>query len=222
MKAAKKNTQFLDTGTEVSLQEKAFLVHGSRKVPIHAEYASKYSLFFRYLEDDPLNDSDKPVNLLIRNNGQSVEVGPCSILHEPEPRGDVGRLVFLRDVYDIRSLFNNKKLVKLQAQFDGLTEVIDRKEQIHPLFKQYTADLRYDLSVYKAVFDGLDLQYQTEPNDVRKSVQQAIIETEGSNFMNFFHDKVGELENNSGISYFAARLWREPISSREAMPVILR
>jgi extracellular factor (EF) 3-hydroxypalmitic acid methyl ester biosynthesis protein len=195
MKAAKKNTQLIGTSTEVSLQEKAFLVQGTRKVPIHAEAASKYSLFFRYLRNHPLNDSDKPFNLLIRNNGQSVEVGPCRILLEPEPGGNAGRLVFLRDVYDICSLFNEKKVVKLQSQFDELTEVIARKEHILPSFKQYTADLRYDLSVYKAVFDELDLQYQTEPDDVRKSVQQAIIETEGSNFMKFFHHKVGELED---------------------------
>jgi len=195
MKAAKKNTQPIDTSTEVSLQEKAFLVHGTRKVPIHAEFASKYSLFFRYLGNHSLNDCDKPVNLLIRNNGQSVEVGPCSILPGPGPSGKAGRLVFLRDVYDIRTLFNDKKAVKLQAQFDEVAVIMARKEQIRPLFKQYTADLRYDLSAYKMVFDELDLRYQSEPDDVKKSVQQAIIETEGSNFMKFFHDKVEELED---------------------------
>lgn len=195
MKAALKNTRLIDTSTEVSLQEKAFLVHGSQKVPIHAEFASKYSLFFRYLGNHFLKDSNKLVNLLIRNNGQSVEVGPCSILPAPGPSGNAGRLVFLRDVYDIRSLFNDKKVVKLQAQFDELAAIMARKEQIRPSFKQFTADLRYDLIAYKTVFDDLDLQYQSEPADVRKSIQQAIIETEGSNFMKFFHDKVGELEN---------------------------
>jgi hypothetical protein len=76
MEAAKKNIQTIDTRTEVSLQEKTFLVHGTKKVPISAEVASKYSLYFRYLGNHPLNDPDEPVNLLIRNNGQSVELGP--------------------------------------------------------------------------------------------------------------------------------------------------
>ena len=95
MEAAKKNIQLIDTSTEVSLQEKTFLVHGTKKVPICAEVASKYSLFFRYLENHPLNDPNEPVNLLIRNNGQSVELGPCRILPGPELNGHAGRLVFL-------------------------------------------------------------------------------------------------------------------------------
>jgi extracellular factor (EF) 3-hydroxypalmitic acid methyl ester biosynthesis protein len=195
MKAAKKKSQVIDTSAEVTRREKTFLLYGTRKVTIYPEVASKYSLFFRYLENHSLQDFDKPVNLLILNNGQSVKVGPCSILPEPGTAGNAGRLVFLRDVYDIRSLFNDNKAVKLQAQFDELAAIMARKEKVRPLFKQFTADLRYDLSAYKTAFDELDMQYQSEPDDVRESVQQAIIETEGLNFMKFFHGKVGELED---------------------------
>ncbi|MEJ2283088.1 MAG: hypothetical protein P8X85_05800, partial [Desulfobacterales bacterium] len=68
MEAAKENTQPIDFPSEVSLEEKIFLVRGTSKVPISAEYASKYSLIFRYLGNHPLLESDEPVNLLIKND----------------------------------------------------------------------------------------------------------------------------------------------------------
>jgi len=95
MEAAKKNTQPIDTRTEVSLQEKTFLVHGTRQIPIIAECASKYSLFFKYKENHDFDHSEEPVNLLIRNNDQSVELGPCRILPDSKINGYAGRLVFL-------------------------------------------------------------------------------------------------------------------------------
>jgi len=109
MEAAKKNIQPLDTRTEVSLQEKAFLVNGSRQIPIIAECASKYSLFFKYKENHDADHSEEPVNLLIRNNGQSVELGPCRILPKKKGNGYAGRLVFIHDVYDFQSLLNERQ-----------------------------------------------------------------------------------------------------------------
>lgn len=217
MEAAKNHIQLIDTSTEVSLQEKAFLVHGIRKVPICAEYASKYSLFFRYLENHPLNDPDEAVNLLIRNNGQSLELGPCRILPGPEPNGYAGRLVFLRDVYDIRSLFRDNKAVKLQSAFHDLPLIFARKENLKPAFKAYVADLKYDLQVYKGLFDDLDSKYCQEPEDVRSAVEKAIIETEGPGFRRFFEDKQDELkclvddfslqEHQRHGYYFRKQLW---------------
>jgi extracellular factor (EF) 3-hydroxypalmitic acid methyl ester biosynthesis protein len=215
--ARKKKIQLIDTRTEVSLQEKTFLVHGTRQVPIQAECASKYSIFFRYLDGHHLPDSDEPIKLLIRNNGQSVELGPCRILPSPDLKEYAGRLVFMNDVYDVECLLSTNKAIKLQAPFKELPAVMARKEKILPSFKPYTADLSYDLSAYKKVFDDLDLQYHEEPDDVRRSIQQAIIVTEGSKFIQFFHEKVEELEQLvAGFSqeehqlhgfYFRKQLW---------------
>jgi len=195
MEVAKKNTQLIDTRSEVSLQEKTFLVSGTRKVQIHADYASKYSLLFRYLENRPLIDSDQPVNLLIKNNGQSVEVGPCRILPGPEHNGHSGRLIFLHDVYDIPSLFNDNKVVKLQSVFHDLPLILARKENLKPEFKAYVADLKYDLEVYKTLFDDLDAKYCHEPDEVKSAVQNAIIKTEGPRYFQFFNHKLKKLEH---------------------------
>jgi len=217
MEAAKKNTQLIDTSTEVSLQEKTFLVRGTRKVPISAEYASKYSLIFRYIGNHPLIESDEPVNLLIKNNGQSVEVGPCRILTGPQLNGYAGRLVFLRDVYDVRSLIKDSNVTKLQSAFHDLPLIFERKAKIKPAFKAYIADLKYDLHAYKNLFDDLDSKLSNEPQEVKSAVQRAIIETEGPKYFQFFNHQLAELENLVGILsreehqrygfYFRKQLW---------------
>ena len=217
MQPAKKDIQSIDTSTEVSLQEKTFLVYGTRQIPIHAECASRFSLFFRYLENQPLHDPDEPVNLLIRNNGQSVELGPCRILPGPELNGHAGRLVFLRDVYDIRSLFKDSKIIKLQSAFQDLPLIFERKTKIKPVFKAYIADLKYDLQAYKNLFDDLDSKCADEPEEVKNAVQNAIIETEGPKYFQFFNHRLTKLENlvenfnqeehQCHGSYFRKQLW---------------
>ncbi len=219
METAKKKekAQPIDSRTEVSNQEKTFLVHGSRQVPICATYASKYSLLFRYLEDYPHNDPDQPVNLLIRNNGQSLELGPCRILPGSDVNGYEGRLVFLREVYDFQSLLKNNKVVKLQGSFSNLPQVLARKDKIRPSFKDYVANLVYDLQVYKQIFDKLDSKTAAEPEEVRRAVQEAIIRTEGPAFRRFFQNTLDELisltddftpkEHQRHGFYFRNHLW---------------
>lgn len=217
MEAAKKNTQVLDTGSEVSLQEKAFLVRGASKVPIHAEFASKYSLLFRYFKNRPLLDSDQPVNLLIKKDGQSIEVGPCRILKEPELNGYAGRLVFLDEVYDFQNLLNHNKVIKLQGLFSDLPQVMARKNKIKQPFKDYVANLAYDLQAYRQVFDSLDSATEGEPDVVKRAVQEAIIRTEGHIFRQFLQNSLAELlsliagfttaEHQRHGFYFRSQLW---------------
>jgi extracellular factor (EF) 3-hydroxypalmitic acid methyl ester biosynthesis protein len=194
MESAKNNLQLIDTSSEVSNQEKTFLVHGAKKIPIYADYASQYSLVFRYADDQLFTCSDEHVNLLFQNNGQRIELGPCRIL----PNGDngyAGRLVFLHDAYDIKRLLKNKKVVSLRSKFDDLPVLFARKDKIRQSFKEYTADLAYDLSVYKKIFDDLDSQCCKEPEDIRRSIQKAIIDTEGKTFKCFLDKKLEELRH---------------------------
>jgi len=193
METAKKPLQVIDTNPEVSLQEKAFLVHGPKRFPIHAECASKYSLFFRYIEGHPFIDLNKPISLLIQNNGDSIELGPCQILPGTELNGFHGRLVFLRNVYDIQCLLKNNKVIKLQSPLSDVPVILTRKDKIRPSFKEYTTNLCYDLSVYKNTFDELDSQYKDEPEEIKQLVQKAVLDSELENFLQFFQNTVDEL-----------------------------
>jgi len=222
METAKKPLQIIDTSTEVSLQEKAFIIHGSQKFPIHAACASKYSLFFRFIENPHFIDSDKPVNLVIQNNGHRVELGPCRVLSGPDLNGYAGRLVFTHDVYDVESLLSKNKVIKLQPPINDLHLALAHKNKVRPAFKEYIANLSYDLSVYKKLFDDLDLKYSEEPDAVKNAVQEAIIESEGPDFRRFFEEKLEELkklveefspeEHRLHGYYFRKQLWNYILS----------
>jgi len=93
-----------------------------------------------------------------------------------------------------RLIFDDK-LEKLQAELFILPLIIAHKDKIKRSFIEYTANLTYDLNAYKKLFDRLDSRYADEPEEIKRSVQQAIIETEGRKFMNFLDEKLGELEN---------------------------
>jgi extracellular factor (EF) 3-hydroxypalmitic acid methyl ester biosynthesis protein len=73
--------------------------------------------------------------------------------------------------------------------------ILSHKDKIKPSFKDYTANLTYDLNVYKNLFDGLDTRYAGEAEDIKRSVQAAILETEGRRFMKFLDNKLEEFEN---------------------------
>ena len=195
MESAKTNLRLIDTSSEVSNQEKTFLIHGIDKIPIYAEKASKYSVSFRYLGRRRHHRPDEPVRLLIKKSGDSVELGPCRILSDTKLNGYGGHLVFMHDLYDFECLLGQNKILKLQAPFRDLPHVMARKDAIRSSFKEYTADLTYDLSVYKNLFDEMDFKYRGEPEEVRAAVQTAIIESEGPDFRRFFEDKLDKLKN---------------------------
>ena len=195
METARKQLPSIDTRTEVSMQEKAFLVQGGRKFPISAECASKYAIFFLYADHRRLCDPTQPVNLLIKNNGDSFEVGPCRILTGDNLNGYSGCLVFSHNTYDVESLLSKNKAIKLQLPHNDLHIALACKNDVRPAFKEYVAHLSYDLSVYKKLFDDLDLKYSQEPELVRRAVQNAIIVTEGPDFRRFFEEKLDELKN---------------------------
>ncbi len=217
MESAKNILQLLDTSSEVSSQEKFFLIHGTDKIPIRTENTSKYSLLFRYSGRRHHNRLEEPVKLLIKNNGDSVELGPCRILSDDTLNGYGGRLVFTNGAYDFECFLAKNKILKLQTPFSDLLHVMARKDAIRSSFKEYTADLTYGLNVYKNLFDEMDTRYGGEQEDVRKYLQRAIIDSEGEAFKRFLDDKLDELqhtvENYSREEhqhhgfYFRKQLW---------------
>ena len=173
---------------------RADLITGREKIPIDATYISRYSLLVRFLDGNSVSDGANFSKLVIQINGEIFELGPCRVISEPNIVGYAGRLIFLRDVYDLERLLFNNKIVKLQNAFLNLPLVLAYKDKIRQSFKNYTADLTYDLSVYKNIFDSLDAEIQDEPENIKKELQKAIIETEGKKFMCFLDDSLKELE----------------------------
>jgi extracellular factor (EF) 3-hydroxypalmitic acid methyl ester biosynthesis protein len=195
----------------------ANLARGKESIPIRAQYASKYSIFIRFLNHERFLDGAEFNKLFIKNNGEEFELGPCRFISEPNIDGYDGRLIFVYDVYDLRSLFSDNRVLSLQNAFIDLPLVLAHKEKVKQSFKDYTANLSYDLNVYKSLFDDLDTEYIQEPSDIQASVQEAIINTEGRSFLRFLDEKLDELKHLvAGFSkeeherhgfYFRKLLW---------------
>ena len=200
-----------------ALKITANLVRGKKSIPIRAQYASKYSIFVRFLNHDRFMDGAEFNKLVIENNGEKFELGPCRLISEPNIDGYDGRLIFVYDVYDLQSLFSDNRVLSLQNAFIDLPLVLAHKEKVKKSFQDYTANLSYDLNVYKSLFDDLDAEYIQEPSDIQASVQEAIINTEGTNFLRFLDEKLDELQSMvTGYSkeeherhgfYFRKLLW---------------
>lgn len=173
----------------------AHLWYGKDKIPVEAKYASQFSLSVRFLNGYETDQETTFRKLVFEKNDNQIEIGPCQFMPETDDDGYRGRIVFSRDVYDLNSLFFENKLEKLQAEFFHLPLILSHKDKIHPSFKEYTANLTYDLNVYKNLFDALDARYAEETQEIKKHVQAALIETEGRKFMKFLDHKLDEFEN---------------------------
>jgi extracellular factor (EF) 3-hydroxypalmitic acid methyl ester biosynthesis protein len=127
-------------------------------------------------------------------NGERIEMGACRLISEPNIDGYTRRLIFIEEIYDLESLFSKNKLVKLQSTFLNLPLLLAHKENILPRFKDFTADLTYDLNVHRSLFDSLDSEHASEPEEIRTQIQEAVINTEGKKFMGFLDEKLEGLE----------------------------
>ncbi|WP_372682644.1 hypothetical protein, partial [Desulfosarcina sp.] len=174
---------------------KGHLLQGRQKVSIEAKYASKFSLFVRFLNGIKADQGTTYQKLVFQKDGNKVEIGPCQFIPEAIRNGYKGRIVFNKDIYDLHSLFFDNKIEKLQVEFFNLPLILAYKDMIKPEFKEYTANLTYDLNVYKNLFDSLDSRYAEEPDEIKQHIQRTIIETEGRKFMKFLDEKLEAFEN---------------------------
>ena len=123
-----------------------------------------------------------------------VRLGRCRFDAEGgAARESVGDLVFLDDVYDCQSLVNDGQYVDLRGFFQNVPLVLAQRERIRPEFRQYCANLAYDLSIYKRFFDEQDAAIDGEPVLVAEAARDALRRTEGRRFMAFLDARLEEL-----------------------------
>jgi extracellular factor (EF) 3-hydroxypalmitic acid methyl ester biosynthesis protein len=174
---------------------RAHLEIDGKQIPIDVKYSSKYSLLVRFLNSNRFKDGEEFSKLVCHVNEDPFELGPCKLISEPNIDGYAGRLICVNDIYDLENLLLKNEIVKLQSAFHNLPLVLAHKNKINKVFKDYTADLTYDLSVYKNLFDGIDSEYKGETEIIKSSIQKALINTEGENLMDFLDEKLAEMEH---------------------------
>ena len=172
----------------------AYLVTAGDKIPILAACGSGHTVRVRFLNGDRFDEGSQFCNFQIRFNGTEFHLGPCRLSRNPQTDGYDASVAFLEDVYNLETLFAEKKLIGLRDSFSNLPLVLEYKSRIKPFFKDYAANLSYDLNVYRSFFEDLDREYAKEPPEARDHIQKVILETEGRKFMGFLDEKLRELE----------------------------
>ena len=194
-----------------------YLTAGTEKVEIEVSIASKYSLSINCCNGKRITDGSLFSSVVVNIEGEDFKLGPARIIAEPKTFGLSGKLVFTEDIYDLETLFQEKKAIKLQSSFSNLPLVLAQKEKINADFKDFTTDLSYDLSIYKRFFDKADLEFEKEQDNIKESIQKAILDSEGKKFMLYLDQKITELkevvssynkeEHERHGFYFRKQLW---------------
>jgi extracellular factor (EF) 3-hydroxypalmitic acid methyl ester biosynthesis protein len=168
--------------------------HGGRTLALAVGAASRLSLQVELEGGARLADGTILDGVEIDLPRGPVRLGRCRFSAEGgAARETCGRLVFLDDVYDCRSLVEDGQYVDLRAFFQNLPLVLAQRERIRPEFRDWCANLVYDLSVFKRFFDEQDRIVAGEPDDVVHAARDALMRTEGRRFLDFLDTKVAEM-----------------------------
>ncbi|MCE9501299.1 MAG: class I SAM-dependent methyltransferase, partial [Leptospira sp.] len=133
--------------------------------------------------------------LMIQLDGNEIELGKCKLI---PVKGTVPLeciVLFLDDIIDTIDLIGRKRVTVYDTGLFNLHFILNQKDKVNHRFKEYTANLTFELNVYKQYFDDLDLLYLKEPGQVQEHLQRMIIEREGEAFTEFFESKMRQLED---------------------------
>lgn len=125
---------------------------------------------------------------------EPTELGRCR--YTPSAPGDEtgGVLTPVETPLRCKDMVKHKRLSRLDQGFDPLPLLLQRKDQIRPEFRAYTADVVYEIAVYRSLFDEIDGLLAKEPPEVREEIARSIIATRGRSFMEFFDRRLAQLE----------------------------
>jgi extracellular factor (EF) 3-hydroxypalmitic acid methyl ester biosynthesis protein len=124
-----------------------------------------------------------------------VRLGRCRFCADGGAAEDrVGRLLFLDGVYDCEALVDEGRVVDLCAPLQSVPLVVQQRDQIRPEFKEFCANVVYDVSVHKRFFDEQDALLESEPDEVVQAAHGAIIASAGRRFIELLRQKERELE----------------------------
>ena len=167
----------------------------NENIPVKVGYASNTSLFIKFLFRKKFIKGKKFRNFTIQLQNRAMELGECVLLPGNVSPHFHGKIVFTANVYDFYSLFREGVLADAKSFFQGLPVMLDLKNKVKKEFSEYISNLSYNLNVYRKYFDDIDFKNSKEPEDVLPVIQQALIDTEGRRFLNFFNEQLKVLKD---------------------------
>ncbi|XDD51641.1 methyltransferase domain-containing protein [Leptospira sp. WS92.C1] len=154
---------------------------------------------------------------IIELDGKKIELGRCRMLPIKGALSMEYMVLLLDDTIDVADLIGKRRLTVYDTGLFNLQLILNQKEKVSQRFKEYSANLTFELNVYKQFFDDLDRKFLKEPAPVQDHLHQMIIEREGQTFMEFFEAKVRELdeqtkkftkdENEAHGFFFRKQVW---------------
>ena len=128
-----------------------------------------------------------------------------------------GRIIFKEKIYDFKQLFTSGKIITVGDTLQNLPVVLSHKDDILPVFKEFAADLNYDLNVFREHFDRIDSDCHSDPLSVQSAVQQVLIDQQGDQIIAYLDNKLAQLgelvasfgadENQRHGYFFRKQLW---------------
>src|SRR4029078_4623213 len=164
---------------------KGQLEQGDKKIPVTVTRASKLSLGVIAEPGLGLRDGAVLHRSPLQLEDREAILSRC--------RFDGGQLVFLDDVFDCDALFKVGRVSNLLGFMNELPLVLAQRERIRPQFRDYVADLTYDLSVYKKFFDEQDRVLSKETPPVAAAAQKVLLLRAGGEFFKFLDRRLEEL-----------------------------
>jgi extracellular factor (EF) 3-hydroxypalmitic acid methyl ester biosynthesis protein len=153
-----------------------------REYPVQLRYASKYSLWLRYAGDAPEQATGVFEGLRLNTDVRQVETGRCRVFADADGEPGEYRLIVKSNIHDFGKLLSEDRVDVLDHAARNLPLILGYKDNVDPAFRDHVADISYDLSVYRNLFDRLDGEYAAEPAAVAAVVQQGLMEHLGPEF----------------------------------------
>ncbi len=159
--------------------------------------STSYALFIRAARD--LNGARDFDELVLQLGAERIRLGRCRFLPAVEEADRrTGHLVFLEEVCDLHALLRAGERRGATGGHFNVPLILSRKDRVHPRFKEYSANLHFEFSVYKQFFDQLDRKLAGESADVRAELQRLTLEREGADFLAHFDGTVDLLKDLTG------------------------
>src|SRR3954471_18288627 len=130
-------------------------------VPVEVVKAAAHTLFVKV----PEGTSDASAQfqaLKLKIDARELALGRCEYLphhnragrraDDPPLIGD-GKIVFLDQVYDFASLYRAGSAIEFSRRLEQLPVLWSRKENIRRSFREFVAEMVFDLQVYRGLFD---------------------------------------------------------------------
>ena len=170
---------------------KGTLKQDKQQFPVRVGFASRYSVWLYFDESPEERCSPQFDSLVLQVDDKHIVVGRCRLLDAEGNNG--ARLVPMESIHDFEKLFFQSRVNVLEASAVNLPLILGYKNGIDACFKEFVAELAYDLSVYKNMFGRMDDEYRGELSDVRETIQRGILDSLGPGLMEYLDVQLAEM-----------------------------